>query len=252
MQVIGQTTNGNWMQRYWRNMRIRSIIPYLIFLALLIAAIAILGGKIKHHIDVIEEWISNLGLLGFFAYIILFVLLTSVFLPDTVFGILAGTLFGLGMGFAAVSIGALAASAVQYWLSRSLLKNRIERLIASKPNLVLIRQALSRQEFKLQILLRLTPISPVMISYLLGASGVKFFGFLIACIGLLPTFFFEVYFGYAGRHIAMMASQNKLTVVLHNATVIGGFISLIIVMFFVSRITRKAIEAAIPPQNNAQ
>jgi len=117
-------------------------------------------------------------------------------------------------------------------------------MVASNPNLVSIQRAVSQQEFRLQLLLRLTPISPVMISYLLGASGVRFFGFLVACTGLLPTFFLEVYFGYASKHIARMASRNELTIVMHDVLVIGGFISLVIVMVLVSRIAWQAVEAA--------
>jgi len=226
--------------REWK----RHLIWYLVFGALLIVAVAILGEEIEHHLNVIEEWISNLGLLGFFAYIILFVLLTSFFFPDTILGIIAGTLFGLTLGISAVFAGALVGSALQYWLSRSLLRDRIGRIVASKPNLVSIQRAVSQQEFRLQLLLRLTPISPVMISYLLGMSGVRFFGFLVACAGLLPAFFLEVYFGYASKHIARMASRNELTVVMHDTLIIGGFIAAVIVMIFISRMARKAVESA--------
>jgi len=252
MQVIEQTENGIWMQRFWRRVHVRALIPYLAFGALLISAIMILGEEIEHHLNAIEVWISNLGLLGFFAYIILFMLLTSVFMPDTVLGIIAGTLFGLTLGISAVFAGALAGSALQYWLSRSLLQDRIRRLVASKPNLASIQSAVRQQEFRLQILLRLTPISPVMISYLLGASGVRFVGFLAACAGLLPAFFLEVYFGYASKHIARMASRNELTVVMHDALVIGGFVAAVIVMIYISRMAKQAVEAATLSGRGAQ
>ena len=234
-------------RREWK----RHLIWYLVFGALLIVAVAILGEEIEHHLNVIEEWISNLGLLGFFAYIILFVLLTSFFFPDTILGIIAGTLFGLTLGISAVFAGALVGSALQYWLSRSLLRDRIGRIVASKPNLVSIQRAVSQQEFRLQLLLRLTPISPVMISYLLGMSGVRFAGFLVACTGLLPAFFLEVYFGYASKHIARMASRNELTVVMHDTLIIGGFIAAVIVMIFISRMARKAVESATSSRGSA-
>jgi len=179
----------------------------------------------------------------------MFVILTSFFIPDTFFGIIAGTLFGLKTGFIAVSIGALFGSALQYWLSRSILRNHIERIIAAKPNLVLIQRAVSRQEFRLQLLLRLTPMNPAIISYLLGAAGVKFRSFFVACFGLFPIFFLEVYFGYAGKHIVKMASQNKITDILHDAFFFGGLIALIIVIIIISRIARQAIETALSTQS---
>ena len=42
-------------------------------------------------------------------------------------------------------------------------------------------------EFHLQFLLRLTPLNPATLSYLLGAAGVRFWGFLI--VGVIVLFF---------------------------------------------------------------
>jgi uncharacterized membrane protein YdjX (TVP38/TMEM64 family) len=244
-----QNRNDNWIRQYWRNINIKAIIPYLVFSIFIIASVVILGKEIEHHLNAIEKWISDLGFSGILVYILMFVILTSFFIPDTFFGIIAGTLFGLKSGFIAVSIGALLGSVFQYWLSRSLLRNHIERIIAAKPNLVLIQRAVSQQEFRLQLLLRLTPMNPVIISYLLGAAGVRFRSFFVSCFGLLPIFFLEVYFGYAGKHIVKMASQNKITGVLHDAFLFSGLIALIIVIIIISRIARKAIETAISPQS---
>jgi uncharacterized membrane protein YdjX (TVP38/TMEM64 family) len=245
-----QVENDKWLRPFWRGNRIRTLAIYILFAALLIIAIAILGEEIEHHLSVIEGWISDLGLFGVLAYILLFVLLTSVFMPDTVMGIIAGALFGLIFGIIAVFVGALAGSALQYWLSRNLFRERIERMVDSKPKLASIRSAVRKEEFRLQLLLRLTPISPVLTSYLLGVSGIGFFGFLMACVGLLPSFFLEVYFGYAGKHIARMAGRNELVLVMHDILIIGGFISAIIVVFLVSKMARQAIEAATIPESN--
>jgi uncharacterized membrane protein YdjX (TVP38/TMEM64 family) len=242
IEVKAFAEKDKWMQQFWRRVSLRALIPYLVIGTLMILAIAILGEEIVHHLNVMERWIIKLGWLGFFAYIILFVLLTSVFFPDSVIGIIAGTLFGLKYGSLAVLTGFLLGSSFQFWLSRHLLKDRIEHMITTRPNLASIQRAVRQQEFRLQLLLRLTPISPVMLSYIFGVSGVKFVGFLIACIVHFPMFFLEVYFGYAGRHIARMAGRNEVTVMLHDVLIIGGFILTVIVMIFISRMARQAIK----------
>jgi uncharacterized membrane protein YdjX (TVP38/TMEM64 family) len=56
-------------------------------------------------------------------------------LPDTVPGIIAGTLFGLTLGVSAVFAGALAGSALHCRISLRMLKDRIEGIFASKPDL---------------------------------------------------------------------------------------------------------------------
>jgi uncharacterized membrane protein YdjX (TVP38/TMEM64 family) len=111
-------------------------------------------------------------------------------------------------------------------------------------NLVSIQRAVRRQEFRLQFLLRLTPVSPAVLSYMLGVSGVKFVGFLIACIAHFPMFFIEVYFGYAGKHIARMAGRSDVVLMTYDVILFAGFISVVIVVLLVSRMARRTIEAA--------
>lgn len=232
------------MRHVWQRGRTRRIIAYTVFSVLLIIAISVLGEEIEHNISSIEIWMSDVGLLGVLVYIVIFMLLTSAFLPDTVMSITAGALFGLKSGIIAVFAGALAGSAFQYYLGRRILRRPIERLVTSKPSLASIRKAVVQQGLRLQILLRMTPVSPVMVSYLLGASGVRFSAFMIACCGLLPTLFAEVYSGYAGRHIARMAGRSEFSIAVHDIMIVGGLISTVIVLIGISRKARKAIETA--------
>jgi len=54
-----------------------------------------------------------------------------------------------------------------------------------------------QKQFQLQVLVRLTPLSPTATNYVLGAAGVRFAGFIAACVALVPTLCLEVYFRYA-------------------------------------------------------
>jgi hypothetical protein len=56
-------------------------------------------------------------------------------LSDTVPGIIAGTRFGLTLGVSAVFAGALAGSDLHCRISLRMLKDRIEGIFASKPDL---------------------------------------------------------------------------------------------------------------------
>ena len=130
---------------------------------------------------------------------------------------------------------------MQFALSHRLLRARIQRALAARPALAAIQRAVKRDELHLQVLLRLTPLNPATISYLLGAAGVRFSGFLLACLALAPTLIIEVYFGYTGKHIARMAGRDARTVYLHDLTVIAGLAVCIIVIILVSRMARKAV-----------
>jgi uncharacterized membrane protein YdjX (TVP38/TMEM64 family) len=159
--------------------------------------------------------------------------------------IIGGALFGLGGGTLAVVVGALAAAIVQYFLARYFLRDRIEHMLAAKPSLLAIQRAVQRKELRLQVLLRLSPLSPVLCNYMLGTAGVRFPGFLLACLALIPGLFLEVYFGHAGKHLAHMAGRDDRSVLMHDGLIFGGLLLCIIVMLLVARTARKALQEAM-------
>jgi len=223
----------------------RAALPYLGVGLLLAIAVAVGGREIEHHIKAIEVWISTLGPWGVLSFVGLFVLTTSFLLPDTVLCIIAGALFGLGWGIAAVLAGSTLASAMQYALSRRLFRARIQKALAARPSLAAIQRAVIQDEFRLQVLLRLTPLNPATISYLLGAAGVRFSGFLIACLALTPNFLMEVYFGYVGKHAVRLAGSDARSAHLHDLALFGGLAVCVVVMFLVSKMARKAVMQAV-------
>jgi uncharacterized membrane protein YdjX (TVP38/TMEM64 family) len=236
---------SEWVRRFLARAYSLAALPYLVVGLLLIVAIVAGGREIEHHINAIESWITKLGPWGVLAFVGLFVLATSVLLPETVLCIIGGALFGLGWGVAAALAGSILAAAIQFALADQLLRARIQRTLAVRPSLAAIQRAVSRDEFRLQALLRLTPLNPATISYLLGAAGVRFSGFLIACLALTPNLVIEVYLGHVGKHVARLAGSNARTAHLHDLAIIGGLAVCVAVMVLISRMARKAVARAV-------
>jgi len=212
---------------------------------LLVVAIAVLGHAVGHHIRAIESWIGSLGPWGVLAFMVLLVLATTLLVPETALAIMAGALFGLGEGLAVVVAGGIVAAALQFFLARTILHTHVQRALGSRPRLASIQQAVTRSEVRLQALLRLTPLNPATLSYIFGAAGVRFAGFLLACCAMLPNELIEVYFGYAGRHVAKIAGSNTAGLGLHDVTVVGGLVTGVVVMVLVSRIAREAVARSV-------
>jgi uncharacterized membrane protein YdjX (TVP38/TMEM64 family) len=120
-----------------------------------------------------------------------------------------------------------------------------------RPSLAAIQRTVIRDEFRLQVLLRLTPLNPAIISYLLGAAGVRFPGFLMACLALTPNLLIEIYFGHVGKHAAGLAGGDVRTAHLHDLAIIGGLAVCVAVMVFVSRMARKAVMQAVAETEKA-
>ncbi len=225
--------------------RSRRGFVYLAVGALLAAAIYFAGKDLAHHLAILEAWIERLGPWGLIAWAGLLVIATSALIPGSIFSIVAGALFGLAQGAAVVLAGNLLAASLQYALSRGLLRRRIEKMLGRKPGFAAIQNAVKQDQLRLQLLLRLTPLNPATVSYLLGAAGVRFSTFLIACIGLVPHLILEVYLGYAGKHIAQMVSLDTSAAGLHDAVLFAGLAVTIVIIALVSRMARQAVRKAV-------
>jgi len=225
---------------FWR----RTIVPYVLAAVAVVVAIVVLGREIHEHLRAMENWIAGLGIWGPIAFVALIVVATSLLVPDTALAIAAGALFGFVVGGIVVVAGGLLAAMVQYALARRLLQGAIQRETARRASLRSIVEAVRRREIGIQVLVRLTPLGPAMVSYLMGAAGVRFGGFMLACLVMIPAFLVEVYFGHAGVHIASMAGRIRGGFDLRDGLLLGGLVAVIVVMGLVGRVARRAIQEA--------
>jgi len=229
------------LRRLLAEARTRRLLIYTAAVALLVGGLVIAGKDLARDLSALEAWIDGLGPFGIAAFACLFVLLTSLLVPESVLAIIAGALFGLRGGLTIVFVSTLLAASLQYALSRRLLAARIEQVLATQPTLRAIQQAVHREQIKLQIMLRLTPVNPGIISYLLGAAGVRFPGFLLACLALTPHVAAEVYLGYASKNVVQMVGRADKAILLHDILVFSGVAVSIGVVLLLARIAHKAV-----------
>jgi uncharacterized membrane protein YdjX (TVP38/TMEM64 family) len=229
----------------------RAALPYVIAGTLLLIAVAVIGGEIDRHLSAIEAWIAGLGQWGLLVFIVLFVLATSCLVPDSLLCLAAGALFGLQWGLIAAIVGMFLASLSQFTLARRLLRPHIQRMLARRPALDAMQRAVRHDEFRLQFLLRLTPLNPATASYVFGAVGVRLFGFLIACLALIPALTIEVYAGHAGRHMTRLAGGSAPASRLHELMMFGGLAVCVLVMVVISRLARNAVAQAVTKTETA-
>ncbi len=228
---------------------LRWVIPWLLAGGALAVVLVVLGRVVGHHVEAMAGWIAGLGPWAFVVYVAVFVVTTSLLVPDTVLAITAGALFGPALGITAVTVGNLIAAALQYEISSRLVRARVEAALQRRPTLAAIERAVKQDEFRLQVLLRMTPLNPATVSYLLGAAGVRFKGFLIACLAITPAFFTEVWFGQAGWHMARIAGRGGNLVSLHDLPLLLGLVACIAVVVIMSKLAHRALMQAIQEGN---
>jgi uncharacterized membrane protein YdjX (TVP38/TMEM64 family) len=240
-----KTTIDNGMGRLLARAQVRAALPFLVAGGLLLSLIGFSGYEVGHHISAIESSIVGLGPWGGIAFVVFFAVSTSVLVPESVLSMSAGALFGLGWGVAAAVAGALLGAVLQYGLSRWLLRAPIQRALAARPALAAIQRAVLRDELRLQLLLRLAPLSFATVSYVLGAAGVRFAGFLLACLCLVPHILVEVYFGHAGMHVARRVAGFTPASALHDLVIAGGLAVSLVALALVSRRAHQSIMRAV-------
>lgn len=209
--------------------------------AVLLVAAIWLGSFFGHHLPAFERWVESHGIAGFVVFVIALVVCTSLFVPDTIFAVAAGVLFGLVWGTVLVVAGSLLTAGLDFAISRHVLRARVRRWLEASPKLAAVERAVACEGLRLQFLLRLTPIHPVTVSYVLGASETRFATFLTACLGLIPALFVEVYFGYTAKHLAKAAGEVSEHSSLHTAFTIAGLLLSAGLLAYVVRLARRAL-----------
>jgi len=227
-----------------RNIRSQLWLKLTAGTALLLAAIW-MGRYFGHHLPAFEDWVASHGFTGMVVFVVALVVCTSLFVPDTIFAVAAGVLFGLVWGTLVVIVGSVLIARLNFALSRHSLRTRVRRWLEASPKPAAINRAVAREGLRLQFLLRLTPIHPVTVSYVLGATQTRFSTFLAATVSLIPALFVEVYFGYAAKHLAKAAGQVSEHFTLHTAFTIGGLVLCAAVLGYVVRLARRALTGVV-------
>lgn len=193
------------------------------------------------------EWIRNAGPLGYAAFVLAYGVHTVLMLPASWSHGTAGFLYGPIVGPLLASACATGFSAVNFFLGRTLLRGWVERKIADSPRLTAIDRVVGSGGAWLVLLLRLPPISPFNpMSYVLGATGVRFRDFLLGTWlgGLLPVAFF----GWLG------ASASDLAAVLAGEVAPTGLwmqalplVVTVVVTIAITRYAKRALDEALEP-----
>jgi uncharacterized membrane protein YdjX (TVP38/TMEM64 family) len=128
-----------------------------------------------------------------------------------------------------------------YWFAHKLLRDRITHVLQRHRKLQAIQRAVQREGFRLQFMLRLAPLNAVSVSYVLGATGVRFPPLLLATVGLIPALFVEVYFGYVAKHVTKTVANVSTPSTLHHVLTIGGFLVCVVLIISIARVAQRAL-----------
>ncbi|MBE9180419.1 TVP38/TMEM64 family protein [Oculatella sp. LEGE 06141] len=163
----------------------------------------------------VRQWLETLGIWAIPAFVLLYLIVTVLCLPNMILMLVAGTAFGLPLGIFSVSIADTVGAAVCYGLGRTIARNRVKRLMQRHAEFAHLDEALGNQGWKILLLTRLSPIVPSnILNYGFSCTKVNFWHYIFfTWIGMLPIIGLYVYVGYfGGAMLRQGASPQALAI----------------------------------------
>jgi uncharacterized membrane protein YdjX (TVP38/TMEM64 family) len=162
----------------------------------------------------VSEWIgavvshlSTLGPWGPVLFVLMYVVASITMAPAFILTFAAGAVWGLWRGSIYVYIGAVLGASAVHLLAGRLAQSRFTKWLDREPRVAAVRKAVVEQGVWMMFLLRLSPLVPfVQLNYALVLSGVRYWGYLIATIGMWPTIVMYVYYGKVAGDVAALAA----------------------------------------------
>ncbi len=234
----------------WPRLVLRGVLA-----GVLLSVLFELGPSLREGIAATDEWIAAAGVLAPLAFILVAGLLIPLFFPVTALKVSAGALFGPFFGALICLAGQLGAAVIIFALGRSSiagqLRERLRRFAEGEPRLAVVRDAAEEGTAKRQFLVRMTPLSFALVSYVLAALGVRFKPYLLGCLSTVPSTLVTVWFAHAARRATELEGQVEGEARDWNLLTIGAALGALALFGWFARSARPKLFGAAEAENPA-
>lgn len=217
------------------SLRISALIVALVLAAIFAPR---LGGLLFDF----ARWVDGLGFWGPVLFIAGYVAVTVALVPASILTMAAGAIFGLGKGLVLVLVGAFIGGALSFWLSRTVAQQPAQRLLADRPGIGRIEQAVSAKGRRVIFLLRLSPVMPFgLLNYACGLTSVSFKDFMIGHLGIFPGTLLYIYYGTVLGSLAAVAAGEVERGIGYWLILGLGLVATGLATWQITRIARRAL-----------
>jgi uncharacterized membrane protein YdjX (TVP38/TMEM64 family) len=188
--------------------------------------------------------LSELGLWGTILFILIYVAAAVTLAPAFFLTVAAGAMFGVWRGSLIVFVGASLGASAVYILGQPMSRSRLMARVTRDRRVAAVRDAVRGEGAWVMFLLRLSPLVPYnMLNYALALSGVRYWDFLIALVGMIPAIVMYTYYGkVVGDVAALAAGVAPPRGPEYYALLAIGLVAIIVSTTMITRAARRAIE----------
>jgi len=226
-------------ERRWSAVRVAMLV-----VAVALIAFAAYRVPLADWTTTLAERARATGALGVAIFIAAYVGATVAFLPGSLLTLAAGFAYGPVWGLAVASPASVAGATAAFLLGRTLLRDWAHRKTSDSPRMRAIWRAVEREEFKVVLLLRLSPLVPFnVLNYALSLSNVRGGTYVVAsALGMLPGTVLYVYLGSLAPTAAQLSSAAQGGGTGRTLLYVAGLAATIAVVIIATRAARRALK----------
>ena len=195
----------------------------------------------------LAEQIRDLGAIGVALFIAVYVIATVALLPGSLLTLVAGFAYGPLGGLLVVSPASVLAATVAFLLTRTALRDWVQKRVGVYPKARAFDAAIARDSFKLVLLLRLSPAIPFnILNYALGLSSAPVGRYIVASfIGMLPGTWMYVYVGSLATTAAGLGDTSHESGPEQLVLTLIGLAATVLVVVLVTRSAQRALKTEL-------
>ncbi|GMH33526.1 hypothetical protein BSKO_01360 [Bryopsis sp. KO-2023] len=188
-----------------------TIPKFVVFLATSALAIAALAYVDSQRVQIIVAWLKRHREDGAILFVLLGAAAVALLFPGTILFLSAGAVYGSSVGSILVWIANLVGQTAAFMVGRYIFRDFVvHHAVKRVPNFRVIDAAISKNAWKMILLLRLSPVVPFnLLNYALATTGISVVEFTVAsAIGVIPWILVLVHVGAVARTAMGRASQG--------------------------------------------
>lgn len=223
---------------------------FLIFMAIIGLIVTVnhfgIALTIQNELQGLLEWIDSLGIWGYFAFTLVYIVASILLLSGAILTLGSGAIYGVIKGTILVIVASNLAAIAAFLAGRYLARGWVSKLIDKQPRFKAIDEAVAQEGWKIVGLTRLSPLFPfVFLNYAFGLTQISLKDYILASsIGMLPGTIMFVYIGSL-LGIAALGTGGREKTSLEWGLYIVGLVATVIVTIYVTKIAKKALDTQI-------
>lgn len=206
-----------------------------------IAVFVVFALLVREHFGTARTWLADLGFWAPAAFVAVYVITVTFGFPVSVHGFLAGASFGIFFGTSLLIAGGLLAAVAMFVIARVFFAAQVNRFAMTRPRLARFLDLAAADSLRVMVLMRLSPLHFGLVSYLLGASRVRFLPYLVTTLLVAPSAALQAYMGHTVAQVGRRTAAGGSLASVETVVAAVGILAAVLLLVLIGQLARRAL-----------